>query len=211
MSLIPHPWKPDRPQQHWQQLWRTREPAGEPLLVLIDRGDPPPRPPKVLQRLLSPEEVARMGRFHQAADRERYLLGRGTLRLLLGAFLEREPSRIKLGTTAKGKPVLVGNGSIQFNLSHSGELVLLGFHRNREVGVDVEQLRPELEWEPIARRCLPPEQVATIRNTPPARQGAIFLDGWCRLEAVLKARGIGLFGLDGPDAEPGSGLSLIHI
>ena len=146
-----------------------------------------------------------MGRFQQAADRERYLLGRGTLRLLLGAFLERDPAGLRLGTAARGKPVLEGPGLIHFNVSHSGALVLLGFHRSRVVGVDVEQLRPELEWEAIASRCLPPEQVAAIRNAPPAGQGASFLEHWCRLEAVLKARGVGLFGLDGADADPGSG------
>src|SRR5215472_2261792 len=41
---------------------------------------------------------------------------------------------------------------IEFNLSHSGSRALLAFTRGREVGVDIEQIRNNLDFEALARR-----------------------------------------------------------
>jgi 4'-phosphopantetheinyl transferase len=171
--------------------------------LLIDRDDPAvaaelPR----LARLLAPVERARLARLQRAEDRERYLLARAALRLCLGELLDRPPARLLLATGPRGKPFLADShglhqqGSPRFNLSHSGQLVLLGFHAAREVGVDVECHRPDLRWRPIARRFLPPQAVSRIESLSAEVQGRAFLQAWCRLEAGLKARGVGLYGLD---------------
>jgi len=80
----------------------------------------------------------------------------------------------------------------QFNLSHSGELILLAFHARDPVGVDVERQRPDLDWRPIARRCLDPSTVESLLALPPAEAVSAFVQAWCDLEAGLKARGVGL-------------------
>jgi 4'-phosphopantetheinyl transferase len=64
------------------------------------------------------------------------------------------------------------------------------------VGVDVELLRPGLDWRPIARRILPAAAVARLESLPPEQGGAAFFVAWCRLEARLKASGEGLAGLE---------------
>jgi 4'-phosphopantetheinyl transferase len=76
--------------------------------------------------------------------------------------------------------------------------VLLGFHHCREVGVDVEQRRAVAEWEGIARRWLPPGRHGEILALPPEQRLDAFLTDWCLLEARLKARGLGMFGLEEP-------------
>jgi 4'-phosphopantetheinyl transferase len=171
--------------------------------VLIDRRDPDVRAllPS-LGELLDPGERQRLGRLRGEGDGERFLLGRGALRLFLGGWLGRDPAGLVLGAGPHGKPELLGPppAAPRFNVSHSGDLILLGFHPRRPVGVDVEQRRPVPEWEGIARRCLPPGEGDAIATLPQEEREQAFLAAWCRLEAQLKARGMGL---SGPPPAPG--------
>src|ERR1041384_645151 len=79
-----------------------------------------------LEQNLSADERDRMERFRLEKDRRRYLIGRGLLRSLLGVYLNRAPQDLRFETTAAGKPHLAsGLGQLQFNVSHSGEYVLI--------------------------------------------------------------------------------------
>ena len=80
----------------------------------------------------------------------------------------------------------------QFNISHSGDLILLAFHATDPVGVDVERQRPDWDWRPIARRCLDAATVESLLALAPAEAATAFVQAWCDLEAGLKARGVGL-------------------
>ncbi|MFM7652889.1 MAG: 4'-phosphopantetheinyl transferase family protein [Vulcanococcus sp.] len=165
-----------------------------PLVLLIDRRAPSLQAALArLQALLGPPELERLERLRRAADRERFLLGRGVLRLTLGHWLGRDPAGLVFSNGPHGKPGL--DGAPRFNLSHSGDLVLLAFHATREVGVDVERQRPGLEWQAIARRTFAPKRLAQLEALPASQREGAFLAEWCRLEAELKARGTGLAGL----------------
>ncbi|MCS5691401.1 4'-phosphopantetheinyl transferase superfamily protein [Cyanobium sp. FGCU-6] len=166
-----------------------------PLVLQIDRRTAAVRAAMAsLRSLLDRQEIERLDRLRRSDDQERFLLGRGVLRLTLGRWLEQDPASLAFQAGPHGKPAL--EGGPPFNLSHSGDLVLLAFHPVRAVGVDVEQPRPGVEWHPIARRMFAPELVATLDSLPPAEQERAFLEAWCRLEAQLKARGTGLAGPD---------------
>lgn len=173
-----------------------------PLLIALDVRDPLPDPVRAeLAASLAPAEQQRWEALRLPEDRERFLRGRGALRRLLGAWRDEPPEVVPIGAGAHGKPCCAGGP--EFNLSHSGDLILLALHRERPVGVDVEQQRPGMAWRPIARRVLPPaewqalEAIATAAEAE--RQGAeAFLAAWCRLEARLKAQGLGLSGLGQP-------------
>ncbi len=188
--------------------WPGPGPAAPPLLLLLDRRELQVQGLVApLGELLDPDERQRLGQLRRQEDRERFLLGRGALRLLLGGWLACDPTALALGVGPHGKPELLprtpmgpgwGRRPPQFNVSHSGDLILLGFHPERPVGVDVEQRRPVPEWEGIACRCLPAEESERIRALPEERRSDAFLAAWCRLEAGLKATGLGLF--SGPPA-----------
>ena len=60
----------------------------------------------------------------------------------------------------------------------------------------------------IADRCLPPSESERIRALPEERHSDGFLAAWCRLEAGLKARGLGLFAGAPADEPPGRDLEL---
>jgi 4'-phosphopantetheinyl transferase len=185
--------------------WRLQDrPAGPgapggsetpPLLLLLDRRQPlPPELSQELNGCLTPEERRRRDAYRLTDDRERFLLGRAGLRRLLGDWLGLAPQTVPLATGPRGKPFCPAGPA--FNVSHSGDLILLAVHPCRPVGVDVERLRPALNWQAIARRMLTPAELARITSLREPERPQAFLTSWCRLEARLKARGDGLAGLE---------------
>jgi 4'-phosphopantetheinyl transferase len=196
-------------------------PPPAPFLLAVAVGEPLPEAVRAdLAASLSPQEHQRHQALRCPEDRERFLRGRGALRRLLGAWRDEAPPAVPIAGGRHGKPCCLGGP--EFNLSHSGDLILLAVHQQRPVGVDVERLRPGLAWRPIAQRVLPPadwqalEALAAAAEEEAAEQEAAeaFLVAWCRLEARLKAEGVGLAGLDNHRQRPspdGAGLHLWDV
>ena len=148
-----------------------------------------------LQGALSPDEKARANRFVFQPDRSAFVAARGILRQLLGRYLSRAPALLEFEYGAQGKPALRAPSpqpSLQFNLSHSHGVALFAFALGRNVGVDVELVRPDFAGEKIAERYFSPQEVAELRSLPPALQHEAFFLCWTRKEAYIKARGQGL-------------------
>jgi 4'-phosphopantetheinyl transferase len=144
---------------------------------------------------LAPEEKARANRFVFRQDRNRYVAARGALRELLGRYLNRPPAAIEFDYTTKGKPSLraaLNERSIQFNVSHSRGLALLAFALGRNLGIDVEFIRPEFPADEIAQRYFSPKEVLELRTLPPSLRAEGFYLCWTRKEAYIKATGEGL-------------------
>jgi 4'-phosphopantetheinyl transferase len=144
-----------------------------------------------LGTLLSEDERARAARFIFDRDRDRYIVGRGLLRLLLSRYLDRGPEELKFEYSRFDKPSLAG-GSVHFNLSHSHALALFAFSRDAELGVDVELDDGDFSRELIAERFFSPAEVSVLRSLDAPEQPRAFLRCWTRKEAFLKARGDGL-------------------
>ena len=214
MGLRPEHWPAPTGRRLHLPPGPSMTPEAPPFLLLIDRRDPQARCMLTrLRELLDAGEARRLQQLRLQGDRERFLLGRGVLRLMLAGWLRADPAALVLGVGPRGKPRLTGQevaGAAavepppRFNVSHSGDLILLGFHSRREVGVDIEELRHVPEWKGIAHRCLPPARRQAIGALPAARRDGAFLEEWCRLEAGLKAKGLGVFGLapEGGTATP---------
>lgn len=172
-----------------------------------------------LSEFLSVEEQARAERFQFRSDRERFIVGRGTLRELLGQHLRCGPSEVRLWYNPRGKPGIIRTSDgpdIQFNLAHSGPLALLAVTLERAVGVDIERIRPEVECEELARRYFSPRETAALDALPAAQRRGAFFAGWTRKEAYLKAQGLGLaipldeFSVSLPPDDPPRLLSTEH-
>jgi 4'-phosphopantetheinyl transferase len=152
----------------------------------------------VLRRLeahLSPDERSRAERFHFDRDRDRFVGARGILRELLGSYLNRDPAELELSYGPQGKPAVRNNDPqerIQFNLSHSHDLAVYAFARNRELGIDVEPIRPEFAGENIAERHFSAREVDEWHGLPSELRSEAFFLCWTRKEAYVKARGEGL-------------------
>ena len=194
-TLQPRPWRLQDPPP------LARPPASEPLLLQLDCRDPlPPATRADLLATVSAAERQRHQAYRRPNDRERFLRGRAGLRRLLAAWLGCPPAAVSIETGAQGKPFCPKGP--QFNVSHSGDLILLAVHPRQWVGVDVEQLRPGLNWQPIAQRVLTEPQRQALNQLPTRAQQEGFLAQWCALEAELKAAGTGLAGLERQPSAP---------
>lgn len=201
-ALVPQPW-------HLAEPPPPLPPStAPPLLLLLHRDQPLPEGQRAALALsLSPAERQRLSAYRRPADQERFLLARASLRVLLGHWLALPPAAVTFRLGPHGKPHGDQPGAPAFNLSHAGDLILLAVHASQPVGVDVERQRPELDWPAIVRRVLAPAELAQLLALPEAHQPSAFLAAWCRLEARLKARGLGLGQLqrlhaEGPAAPP---------
>lgn len=148
-----------------------------------------------LEHLLSSDERERADRFHFPRDRAAFVVARGTLRHLLGRYLDADPEQLRFSYTSYGKPSLHapgGSAALRFNLSHSGGLVLYAVSHGRELGIDVETIRTQVVEEPLAERFFAPGEVAALRSLPAGQQPEAFFACWTRKEAYIKAKGEGL-------------------
>ena len=158
----------------------------------------------LLQRLaqtLSEEEHKRAARFHFRKDRDHFMVARGVLRDILSHYLQREPQELFFYYNDYGKPALGNNFSgLNFNVSHSGNVALYAVTCGREIGIDVEQIRPDFAEEPIAKRFFSPAEVAVFSDLAASEKKEAFFSCWTRKEAFIKATGKGVsFGLDNFD------------
>jgi 4'-phosphopantetheinyl transferase len=147
-----------------------------------------------LWQLLAPDEQARAERYVFPKDRTHFLVARGLLRVLLGRYVQRQPQLLRFCYGPHGKPELAPDmaDTLRFNVSHSHGLALYAITRQRDIGVDVEYVRPGFAEERIAERFFSPREVAVLRALPGALQTTAFFACWTRKEAFIKARGDGL-------------------
>lgn len=145
---------------------------------------------------LSPDELLRQGEFRLLHLRQRYHVARGMLRSLLARYTAIPPADIQFSANEFGKPrcanLCPAAQQIEFNLSHSHDLILYAFSLNRAVGVDIEFIKPKFSYTKIAARFFSPREIQDLSAVSPNLQRQAFFNCWVRKEALLKAWGIGL-------------------
>ncbi|MET0682684.1 MAG: 4'-phosphopantetheinyl transferase superfamily protein [Casimicrobiaceae bacterium] len=147
--------------------------------------------------LLSPAELARAARFGTTALRERWIAGRGALRVVLGRTLGIDAADVALRRGVRGRPELADDlARVDFNVSHTRGVALVAIARDlprrTRVGVDIEHRDREVGADQLARKFLTPGEQATLADLPPALGRQRFLRYWTCKEAMSKATGDGL-------------------
>lgn len=148
-----------------------------------------------LEATLADQERERARRFIFERDRDRHVAARGILRDLLGKYLRRAPESVEFVYGPFGKPDIASAASrpeIRFNLSHSHGLVVVAIGRKREVGIDVELIRPDFASEAIAKRYFSAKESDELSKLPAEVRTEGFFLCWTRKEAYIKAKGDGL-------------------
>ncbi len=170
-----------------------------------------------LLALLSADEAARAKRFKFPKDHDSYVIRHGILRVLLGRYLDRQPSEIEFSLGEFGKPGIPAGVSkipVCFNVSHSGGLALYGFTPDCDIGVDVEAIRPVAQMEKIASRFFSPSETRMLMSVPVTSRLESFFACWTRKEAFLKATGEGIaqnLGNVEVTLVPGDGARISHL
>lgn len=141
------------------------------------------------QELLDPSEHERAARFRFEVDRERFIIGHGVLRILLGKQLSEDPAGIAFARGPHGKPFIPGS-PLHFNLSDTKDALLIGLSTVQEIGVDIETMRRRVDHLAVSEHYFTPEEVQAIASANDTKRR--FLEFWTRKEAVLKASGVGI-------------------
>jgi 4'-phosphopantetheinyl transferase len=155
----------------------------------------PSCPTPDLEVTLSGTERDRARRFHFTKHRLAYVFAHAVLRDILSHYLHFCPPDIRFCENLFGKPSLVQTGSggtLEFNLSHAGSLVLVALSGGRRIGVDVEEIRAVDDFSVIAESHFTPPECAFIFGHGPADREPAFFRCWTRKEAYIKAVGKGL-------------------
>ena len=145
------------------------------------------------RRFLSDVECERLESYRSRAAAERYVVTRSLVRVVLGAHTGVGPRDLRVRLTPSGKPEAEG---VHFNVTHSGDVVLLAVCDDRPVGVDVERRREVQRVTALIDRWLTAEErreLDGLRNRGLEDSDA-FLRVWSLKEARLKALGVGISG-----------------
>jgi 4'-phosphopantetheinyl transferase len=142
-----------------------------------------------LEKLLSPEEELRANKFFRVQDRLRFVLGRGGAKELLSFYSNKVPSELMLEIGPKGKPFVQASDKLYFNISHSGNWVLIAIGK-KELGIDLEKMTGEAIRDSLLRECFHRDELKLISESEdPVME---FFKFWTRKEAFLKAAGNGM-------------------
>jgi 4'-phosphopantetheinyl transferase len=131
--------------------------------------------------VLSADEAVRAARFRFDKDRIRWGRARSALRLILAGATGLDASAIAFEIGPNGKPSIVGGHGVEFNLSHSGEWAMVAVTRGVAVGIDLEQIRENVDIAVLLDKL-------GEKNLPPGSPSDLYRI-WTRREALAKAAG----------------------
>lgn len=157
------------------------------------RLDPPADVIAGLRRLLSSDELLRAERLLDPLKSIRFVAAHGRLRQILARYIDLQPATIEFSYGEQGKPRLTDetNQQLTFNLSHASNWGLLVVASGLAVGVDIEKIDHQLEYEKAAGLVFSPVEVAALGQYALHKRRRAFYRTWTRKEARLKGEGGG--------------------
>ncbi|MFA6945122.1 MAG: 4'-phosphopantetheinyl transferase superfamily protein [Pedobacter sp.] len=142
------------------------------------------------ENILSTEERLKASRFLHNKDRDSYTSRRAALRILLSRYLDIPAPEIEFITGVNKKPEIKAQlSSIQFNLSHSGDQILIAIS-DKAVGVDIERIDPDFNFSDILKHSFSEQEIEYMEQKGNRRE--LFFKLWTRKEALTKASSKGL-------------------
>lgn len=144
------------------------------------------------RQLLSESELQRADKFAFERDRNRFVRSRHGLRQILAYYLQIDPRQLPIISGPLGKPVLMPEHKLGFNLSHSGERGLLAIGRMAEIGIDIETMKLPPDARRLAQSVFSEDEMRALDAVADDALSEPFFNCWTRKEAYLKAIGVGL-------------------
>lgn len=145
------------------------------------------------QTFLSSSERARWQRFRHRQSQAMYLAGRFLLRSVLARKLGCRKQDVPLQISDSGKPFLAPKmWSGSFNLSHSGDYLLLGLADGVQLGVDIECCSKPRDLDGIAATIMHREEFAYFQQLAIPAKTDYFFRLWVAKESLVKMLGKGI-------------------
>lgn len=162
----------------------------------------------ILLNVLSSSERDRASRYHFIKDKNRFIICRSLLKILLAEYTGLPVDKILLDIDANKKPYLPSHPLIFFNVSHAGDYAIIGISKS-PIGVDVEYNNKDFDYQEILPNIFNKIEIDQIFNSKVKHH--TFYKFWTRKEAIVKAIGKGIDGdiskitvTDGQHAIPSS-------
>jgi len=151
---------------------------------------------KQYQNILHNSEYKRNQRFVFEKDRKRHLITRALLRSVLSEYnKDIEPQDWRFTQNDYGKPEVIPQMNthyLNFNLSHSQQMIVLAVTNGKEVGVDIESLNSNTPTKELAKHTFAPQEYKQLKSLNAQNFHERFFDFWTLKEAYIKACGMGL-------------------
>lgn len=144
---------------------------------------------------LSLDEKERAKRFLKLEDTSRYIWHHATLRQVISRYLNLQPQEIMFHNSPLGKPALnetLHRDKLTFNMSHSGDIMLIALTSERQIGIDVELIRSIPDMSRMVDLYFTRSERSWYSALPESEKILAFFSAWTRKEAFLKAIGEGL-------------------
>ena len=145
---------------------------------------------EILCDCLDQRELKRLYNTKQNKSRLQFIIGRILLKSVLCERLYCKPKDIQMNINEKGRPELTFNQDVQFNLTHSKDIVLVAVG-NSKLGVDVEYMK-ERNYLEIAKHFFSQEEYAQLKENT-CDLSVMFYSLWTLKEAYVKYLGQSLF------------------
>lgn len=140
--------------------------------------------------LLTADETKRADRFFRQTDRDRFIISRIALKLILAKYIGQSATSIEFGIGKNKKPYVKnqGNLNLHYNLSHSEDAILLAIS-NFPIGADVEHLNSSFSFKDVLDDNFGADEISYINEKDSSGR---FFRIWTRKEAITKATAQGL-------------------
>lgn len=140
-----------------------------------------------------PLSVRQQAENYNDLRRSQFLTGRA----LLAELLFQQQAILQLPDIMlieKGRPVFVDRSLPDFNISHSGDHIMVVLAKSgTQVGLDIEVDRPRNRLLALAKHILSNDEYQWLLELPCDRQAAGFWHLWTLRESVLKLTGQGVW------------------
>ena len=138
---------------------------------------------------LNASELNRADRFHKDIDRNRFIIYRSILKIVLAAYTKLDVKNIYLDYHENKKPYLTSHPWLHFNLSHSEDYAVIAIS-GKEVGIDIEYIAEDFNFTQILSDIFDYQEILNIENAIDNNQS--LYTSWTRKEAISKALGKGI-------------------
>lgn len=179
----------------WQTAPDGLEISAHHVDIWMASTDPAEQQLRTYRALLSPAELTRLEKFRVEFKSREYIVTRGLLRQVLAQTAGLDITGVEFDYCEHGKPSLAGHAggeNIAFNVSHSHGVILVALTLGGRLGVDLEKIRPKVEWRSLAEHYFSALEVRALDGYPGEAGRKAFFTCWTRKEAFVKAQGAGI-------------------
>ncbi|MES2998683.1 MAG: 4'-phosphopantetheinyl transferase superfamily protein [Pseudomonadota bacterium] len=146
--------------------------------------------------VLSEEENKRLSSFKFEKDRFSYAITHSMKRWVIARYLNELAEKLSFTLNKQGKPAISAQQNwlnLQFNISHSHQLILIALTLDDPIGIDIEYHSDNISIESLKKFIFSSlEKDFFSKLATQEEKNKAFFRCWTRKEAYLKAKGIGL-------------------